>query len=810
MRQITTIGQWTALMAFAFGAQAPALGQGDGPHFPAETFGEIEAYSIAAADFDGDGDIDFVVGDHTPVNIAGWQWARLTVFLNQGPSGFTASETFSNFDGSGFGQPHVTCGDVDGDGHMDIIAASGSAEWGPEPAWVRILLNDGSANFTESGAYEIGTDKPEQPICADFDDDGDLDIAVPLAGFYSDDATGVVILLNDGTGQYAVTQTIDVGLNPFAIVPADYDEDGNLDLAVVCEEPDVWLLAGDGNGAFSPQAPIALDASSLYAMTGGDFNEDGHEDLAVALRPTVGANQRVTLLLGAGDGTFTAGDQLVVPHWTRWLSTGDLNHDAYLDLVVVTEGVDEDQIAVFLGAGDGTFPNKSEYPTGINPNYAALADVSGDGSSDILVGVENLPGAVVAYLNDGQGSLIAPRHYDIAGDERSAALADADGDGDLDALIGADNTGIITMLNDGSGALTSGAVADVGAVPLELRAGDLNGDAAPDLVFIIENDSVQTLLGAGDGTFDTLNTYPRSGNPRGLALADLNGDGLDDFVVGNFAGSSADVYLNQGDGTFGTVDSTINAAATLIEAIDLDDDGDLDLVLGYYSSYSIALNIGDSTFAAPIEYGYTGVEPFDANDFAAADLDADGLTDLIVSGEYYDWDWDEYSYYVTILRNQGDGSLAAIGQYEVLSWSSGALATGDYDGDGDTDICAGDRLSDNKRKRLNILLNAGDATFPTIRGYLGASHDLVSGDLDGNGVDDLVATQPYASYLSVHLNQCGETCIGDLDGDGDTDQADLGALLASYGNDDGGDLDGDGDTDQADLGELLGDYGCGS
>jgi hypothetical protein len=56
----------------------------------------------------------------------------------------------------------------------------------------------------------------------------------------------------------------------------------------------------------------------------------------------------------------------------------------------------------------------------------------------------------------------------------------------------------------------------------------------------------------------------------------------------------------------------------------------------------------------------------------------------------------------------------------------------------------------------------------------------------------------------------GSTCLADLDGDGDTDQGDLGVLLASYGVDDGGDLDGDGDTGQADLGVLLADYGCGT
>ncbi len=51
-------------------------------------------------------------------------------------------------------------------------------------------------------------------------------------------------------------------------------------------------------------------------------------------------------------------------------------------------------------------------------------------------------------------------------------------------------------------------------------------------------------------------------------------------------------------------------------------------------------------------------------------------------------------------------------------------------------------------------------------------------------------------------------CAGDLDGDGDTDQADLGILLAAYLLNGNGDLDGDGDTDQSDLGILLADYLC--
>jgi V8-like Glu-specific endopeptidase len=64
--------------------------------------------------------------------------------------------------------------------------------------------------------------------------------------------------------------------------------------------------------------------------------------------------------------------------------------------------------------------------------------------------------------------------------------------------------------------------------------------------------------------------------------------------------------------------------------------------------------------------------------------------------------------------------------------------------------------------------------------------------------------------VRVFAIDCDPTCPGDLDGDGDTDQEDLGILLASYGTDAGGDLDGDNDTDQSDLGILIADWGCGT
>jgi uncharacterized membrane protein len=78
--------------------------------------------------------------------------------------------------------------------------------------------------------------------------------------------------------------------------------------------------------------------------------------------------------------------------------------------------------------------------------------------------------------------------------------------------------------------------------------------------------------------------------------------------------------------------------------------------------------------------------------------------------------------------------------------------------------------------------------------------------ISDNGI--IVGTGEYNGEVRAYaMIPVSEPCVGDLNGDGQRDQADLGELLAHYNVDDGGDLDGDGDTDQADLGALLARYG---
>ncbi len=109
----------------------------------------------------------------------------------------------------------------------------------------------------------------------------------------------------------------------------------------------------------------------------------------------------------------------------------------------------------------------------------------------------------------------------------------------------------------------------------------------------------------------------------------------------------------------------------------------------------------------------------------------------------------------------------------------------------------------------------GEALGPAWDPHLGWPNQQKVGDYYHMISDDTGADLAYAATYNgeqdvYYLRIGASKCVGDLDGDGDTDQADLGQLLGSYNSDDGGDLDGDGDTDQADLGILLGDYNCGA
>lgn len=334
------------------------------------------------------------------------------------------------------------------------------------------------------------------------------------------------------------------GQNPINIASADLNGNGKRDLIIANSGSNtLTILLGNGDGSFTAAASPATGGYPDYLAI-GDFNGDGKPDIAV----TNYFDGTVTILLGNGDGTFTAAPvspSTGVP--ARSIVAADFNGDGKLDLAV---GKDN-SVAVLLGNGDGTFTAAASPSTGSGPNYSiATGDFNGDGVPDLVV--SNYVGnTLTVLLGNGDGTFAAAAASPVTGTSpETVAVGDFNGDGKADLAVANEKSAFLTiLLGKGDGTFVAAASPSSGAAgsaPQSVTVGDLNGDGIADLVVVNQNtNNITLLLGNGDGTF-AVSTGPAVGtNPDRTAIADFNGDGIADLAVTNVADGTISVLLTQ-------------------------------------------------------------------------------------------------------------------------------------------------------------------------------------------------------------------------------------------------------------------------
>jgi hypothetical protein len=343
---------------------------------------------------------------------------------------------------------------------------------------------------------------------------------------------------------------------PVGITTGDFNEDGKPDLAVAA---DVWvhILLGNGNGTFGtpPGSPISV-ASPPYndfatplntAIVAGDFNHSGHVGLAVADQP----NAAAYILLGKGQGTFSPSSAAFANSLSSIsaMATADFNGDGNLDLAF--------QGPVVLGYGDGAFSAAGNlYASGF-ANGLALGDFNQDGKLDAIVasGYTEGPGSsgsgLAVSLGKGDGTFTPGPNSPISLGVNLQAIvaADFNGDGKLDVAVtdSAANT-VIVLLGNGDGTFGAPLTIPVGNQPVAIVAGDFNSDGKLDLAVANFGDSTITLLlGNGDGTFTQASgsPYPVGQGPYAITAADFNGDGKLDLAVANMTDRTVSILLQQ-------------------------------------------------------------------------------------------------------------------------------------------------------------------------------------------------------------------------------------------------------------------------
>jgi hypothetical protein len=232
--------------------------------------------AITSGDFDNDGKSDLALGGSTA---AGW---ALLLLRGDGRGGFTAGAPVA-VDGA---VKQLVPADVDRDGKLDLVVVAGGH--------VVVARGTGTGGFAASGAIDAA-EGPARAAVRDMDHDGIADLVLATSS-----PAGVSILRGDGRGAFLAPHHASTpGGAPVDVVVADFDRDGNRDVAV----PGA-ILRGDGAGSL--RAAVAISGSPREALVVADFDGDGRSDLAGGTTtPTPsGRGSRMRVLLGNGDGTF--------------------------------------------------------------------------------------------------------------------------------------------------------------------------------------------------------------------------------------------------------------------------------------------------------------------------------------------------------------------------------------------------------------------------------------------------------------------------------------------------------------------------
>src|SRR5262245_53858523 len=263
-----------------------------------------------------------LAADSTPLRSVGYAFT-FTVAAKPAARSFSEIQKFSNRSGGNQTRIYGALGtDFDGDGWIDLGTVNEVS------ADVRVFLNagDGSGTYAQPfiGPFPVGVEaSPNEP--ADVDNDGKTDAVVS-----STDAPGIFVLHGHGDGTFDATQTILTGSEAHGVAVLDVDGDGDLDIAEALEgasSNEMALMLNDGTGHFG--APSFFDSScdGEWGLGSGDMDNDGITDLVVGCVN----DQKVSVMLGKGDGTFTvlpAEDAGGEP-WQ--VAIGDLDGDGNLD-----------------------------------------------------------------------------------------------------------------------------------------------------------------------------------------------------------------------------------------------------------------------------------------------------------------------------------------------------------------------------------------------------------------------------------------------------------------------------------------------
>lgn len=353
------------------GVASAQLRQFDFVRHPA-TLAGASTQALAAADVDGDGDMDLVALRPT-------RWPAL--LLNDGEGRFVDA-TATHLPGTNLASVAFATGDVDSDGDVDLL-------WGHDYYFgSKLYLNDGTGHFVAAPAAQLPPLVSEGSLVVrlvDVDADGDLDAIHGIA--WNTD----MLWINDGTGRFVDETAARWPSAPpnatFDVAVGDFDHDGDVDLVTATRGRN-RLVLNDGSGHFIDRSTsLPATATDLNHVVAADFDRDGDLDVYFGSQVCCGARPGV-LMFNDGAGVFadvSATHLSMPPAETRDLQAADVDADGDVDVVLA---IDTDRVTMLVNDGTGRL---TEAPGRVAQDAEwkrslALSDLDGDGDPDLVVG----------------------------------------------------------------------------------------------------------------------------------------------------------------------------------------------------------------------------------------------------------------------------------------------------------------------------------------------------------------------------------------------------------------------------------------
>lgn len=621
------------------------LNDGDGQFSAGVDFGPGETVDVQLGDMNGDGNFDAVTASNDGV----------AIWINDGQGQFSTGGQQSGT----FAAWAIALGDVDDDGHLDVVAGT--------PSEVRVLKNDRAGGLRDTGLRLPQTAIADLAL-ADLDGDGDLDVFA-----CSFDAPNRV-WLNDGSGQFHDTAQQLGSQQHLGVALGDADGDGDVDAWVVARNHDDRLWLNNGQGLFTPNATPGNLYSRAAAM--GDLNGDGTPDLLAGNGefPEVPGANFIALRTGNGrQQNLWFGNEVTVD-----IALGDFDGDGDLDVLTANQAGHPSRVWFNRSRNEARssswpirFKDTRQHLGQSYSDDVVLADVDGDGDIDAVVGNNDDSGNRV-WLNDGRGFFGMPAQTLEGTPTVSLDMGDLDADGDLDIFIAGRHGPNRVWLNDGAGLFSATDQQLGSSTGMGIVLGDVDGDGDLDAVVANEDHDDRIWLNDGKAQFTDGGPLIDNSRSRAVVLVDLDGD---DDVDAVFAGTTGQcpVWLNDGNGVF-TESGNVEAGnmTSHMAAGDVDNDGDIDLLLAIPDrSNELHLNDGHGKFTRTDQH----LGNLSTHHVELIDLDLDGDLDVVTGNLQGP---------VGVWKNDGAG------QFDSPEWvglaEPGGLGIGDLNGDGTLDF----------------------------------------------------------------------------------------------------------------------------